>query len=140
MKQEINMDNLWIFILEGLFALFTGTVLWRVFIIQNYLQETHKTIKYNKEMIHKLVDANRELMVQITAGIDRLSNEHTAHDSKLSAGLDKFAETTNNNFDRSSDDIKEINGILHTHIKDESVDHCKMLNKLDNIEDKLKGD
>ena len=126
------MDNIWIFILEAAFALFTGTVLWRVFVIQNYLQETHKTIKYNKELIHKLVDTNKDLMNQISSGIDRLSNEHTAHDSKLSAGLDKFAETTNSNFDRSSDDIKEINKILHVHIKDETVDHANILNEVKN--------
>ena len=126
------MDSIWIFILEAAFAIFTGTVLWRVFVIQNYLQETHKTIKYNKELIHKLVDTNKDLMNQISSGIDRLSNEHTAHDSKLSAGLDKFAETTNSNFDRSSDDIKEINKILHVHIKDETVDHANILNEVKN--------
>ena len=126
------MDNLWIFILEGAFALFTGAVLWRIFVIQNYLQETHKTIKYNKELIHKLVDTNKELMNQINTGISRLSNEHTAHDSKLSAGLDKFAETTNSNFNRAGEDIKEINKILHTHIKDETVDHANILNEVKN--------
>lgn len=126
------MDSIWIFILEAAFALFTGAVLWRIFVIQNYLHETHKTIKYNKELIHKLVDINKDLMNQIHSGIDRLSNEHTAHDSKLSAGLDKFAETTNSNFDRSSDDIKEINKILHVHIKDETVDHANILNEVKN--------
>ena len=126
------MDTIWIFVLEGAFALFTGAVLWRIFVIQNYLQETHKTIKYNKELIHKLVDTNKELMNQINTGISRLSNEHTAHDSKLSAGLDKFAETTNSNFNRAGEDIKEINKILHTHIKDETVDHTNILNEVKN--------
>ena len=126
------MDNLWIFILEGAFALFTGAVLWRIFVIQNYLQETHKTIKYNKDLIHKLVDAHKDTTNQIRTGIDRLSNEHTAHDSKLSAGLDKFAETTNGNFNRAGEDIKEINKILHGHIKDETVDHANILNEVKN--------
>ena len=132
------MDSIWIFILEAAFAVFTGAVLWRIFVIQNYLQETHKTIKYNKELIHKLVEVNKDLMNQISSGIDRLSNEHTAHDSKLSAGLDKFAETTNANFDRASDDIKEINKILHVHIKDETVDHTNILNEVKNNKCKCK--
>ena len=125
-------SNIWLFVLEVVFALFTGTVLWRIFVIQNYLQETHKTIKYNKELIHKILETNKDTMNQISTGINRLSNEHTAHDSKLSAGLDKFAETTNGNFDRASDDIKEINKILHTHIKDETVDHTNILNEVKN--------
>ena len=135
--KEDNMDNLWIFILEGVFALFTGAVLWRIFIIQNYLQETHKTIKYNKEMLHKMLDTHKDLMNQMQSGIDRLSNEHTAHDSKLVAGLNKFEENTGKNFERSADDTKEIHNILHTHIKDETVDHTKILNEVINIKEKL---
>ena len=127
------MDTIWIFILEGVFALFTGAVLWRIFIIQNYLQETHKTIKYNKEMLHKMLDTNKDLMNQIQQGIDRLSNEHTAHDSKLVAGLTKFEENTGKNFDRATDDMKEIHNVLHQHIKDETVDHVNILNEIKNL-------
>ena len=69
---------------------------------------------------------------ELRAGIERLSNEHNSHDSKLSTGLEKFVETTEKNFQRVGDDIKETNTVLHGHIKDETVDHINILNEVKN--------
>ena len=67
----------------------------------------------------------------LKSGIERLSNEHLAHDSKLVASVAKFEENVNKSFDRNSDDLKEIHTVLHTHIKDETVDHQRILHEVE---------
>ena len=130
---ELVDQPVWILIVEAIFLLFSTAIMWKIFTIINYLEEVHTTIKHNKELMHKVLEAAKDHNNYLNTGIERLSNEHLAHDSKLVASVAKFEENVNKSFDRNSDDLKAINTILYGHIKDETVDHTNILNEVKNL-------
>ena len=82
----------WIIIAEAFFALFTGTVLWRIFVVQNYIKNMADNVDTNKQEIHKQNDILKHIELEVA----RLREEHreimnsqTRSDEKA----DKFSDT-----------------------------------------------
>ena len=81
----------WVLIVEGIFFVFSGALLWRIFIIQQYIKEMHDTVKYNRDRMHEM----QACIHNHTVELGRLREEHRDiqnSQSRADEKADKFSD------------------------------------------------